>query len=98
MDKYITVLENDESNAFGSLGVANVLAEHGKIAEAMEVYKVLKETNPNIPHPLLNLAHMNVAEGNYEAAINLYRKALEKYPDGRDLETELYLAKAHYKA
>jgi hypothetical protein len=30
-------------------------------------------------------------------AINLYRKVLEKCPGGRDLETELYLAKAYYK-
>jgi len=30
-------------------------------------------------------------------AINLYSKALEKFPPGRgDLETELYLAKAYF--
>ncbi len=34
---------------------------------------------------------------NYETAINLYTKALEKFPLGQgDLEIELYLAKAHY--
>lgn len=54
MDKYISVLESDETNVFASLGVANVLAEHNKVHEAMEVYKVLKESNPNIPHPLIN--------------------------------------------
>jgi hypothetical protein len=54
MDKYILVLENDETNSFASLGVANVLAEHNKVSEALEVYKILKETNPNIPHPLIN--------------------------------------------
>jgi hypothetical protein len=54
MDRYIIVLETDETNAFASLGVANVLAEHNKITESMEVYKALKETNPNIPHPLIN--------------------------------------------
>lgn len=97
MDKYINVLENDETNAFASLGVANILAEHGKINEAMEVYKVLKETNPNIPHPLLNQAHLNMAQESYETAANLYQKALEKFPGGRDLETELYLAKVHFK-
>lgn len=97
MDRYITVLETDETNAFASLGVANVLAEHNKVTESMEVYKALKETNPNIPHPLINQAHLNIAQGNYESAINLYQKALEKYHGGRDLEIELYLSKAYFK-
>jgi hypothetical protein len=34
---------------------------------------------------------------NYEAAINLYVKALEKYSASGDLEIELYLAKAYFK-
>jgi tetratricopeptide (TPR) repeat protein len=34
---------------------------------------------------------------NYEAAINLYVKALEKYTASGDLEIELYLAKAYFK-
>lgn len=54
MDKYINVLDIDEANCFAALGVANVLAEHGKVNEAMEVYKVIKENNPNIHHALLN--------------------------------------------
>ena len=97
MDKYIAVLETDETNAFASLGVANVLAEHNKINEALEVYKVLKETNPNIHHPLLNQAHLNMALENYEVAINLYKKALEKCNNGKDLDVEQYIAKAHYQ-
>lgn len=54
MDKYINVLDIDEANSFAALGIANVLAEHGKVNEAMEVYKVIKENNPNIYHALLN--------------------------------------------
>lgn len=35
---------------------------------------------------------------NYDSAINLYIKAIEKFQRGRsDLDTELYLAKAYYK-
>jgi len=39
-----------------------------------------------------------VINENYDSAINLYIKAIEKFPRGRsDLDTELYLAKAYYK-
>lgn len=41
MDRYIAVLEKDESNSLAALGIANVLAEHGKLNEAFEIYKVL---------------------------------------------------------
>jgi hypothetical protein len=30
MDRYMAVLEGDEYNSFAALGVANILAEHGK--------------------------------------------------------------------
>ncbi|CDW71106.1 rna polymerase-associated protein ctr9 homolog [Stylonychia lemnae] len=97
MDKYIAVLETDESNAFAALGVANVLAEHGKTSESMEIYKAVKENSPAIPHPLINQAHLCVEHKNLTGAINLYKKALEKFQGGRDLEVELYLSKAYYK-
>lgn len=48
MDKYIQVLEMDEANSFASLGIANILTEHGKINESMEIYKALKENCPNM--------------------------------------------------
>jgi hypothetical protein len=54
MDKYIAVLEIDEANSFATLGVGNVLAEHGKLEEAMEIFKVLKEAAPNMHHPWVN--------------------------------------------
>ena len=49
------------------------------------------------PSIAINLAHLNIVLKNYEAAINLYTNALEKFPDGHgDIETELYLAKAYF--
>ena len=98
MDKYINVLEFDEANCFATLGVANVLAEYGKIQEPMEIYKVLKESNPSMYHPWVNQAHLSMAQNNYEGAVNLYKKCLEKYfTGGRNLEIEMYIAKAYYK-
>lgn len=92
------MLEIDEANSFATLGVGNVLAEHGKLDEAMEIFKVLKETNPSMYHPWVNQAHLAMAQSNYEGAINLYKKCLEKYfLGGRNLEVESYIAKAYYK-
>jgi len=39
-----------------------------------------------------------MAEKNFGAAINLYSQCLEKFfPNGKNLELELYLSKAFYK-
>jgi tetratricopeptide (TPR) repeat protein len=95
------VLEYDESNIFAAMGIAIVLAEHNKTEEALEILKGVKEACPSHverPGILINLAHINIIHENYEAAINLYLKALEMFPKGKgDLETELYLSKAYYK-
>jgi len=95
------VLKNDESNIFAAMGVAIILAEHNKTDEALEILKAIKEACPSHverPSILINLAHINIVNENYESAINLYLKAIELFPRGRgDLDTELYLAKAYYK-
>ncbi len=98
MDRYIAVLENDEANSFATLGIANVLAEHGKQNEAFEIYKVLALSNPNMHHPLVNQAHLLMAQNNFSAAANLYKQCLEKFfENGRNLEIELFLSKAYYQ-
>lgn len=101
MDKYIHVLENDESNVFASIGIANVLAEHNKVIESVEILKAVKEACPThiqLPNVLINLAHLNIVLDNYEAAINLYKKAIEMcvHSGSGNLDNELYLAKAYY--
>ena len=97
MEKYIEVLESDDSNIFAAIGVANILAEHNKVPEALEILKSIKEATPsNIesPNVMINLAHLNIVLENYESAINIYEKIIEKY--GKNLEVELYLAKAYF--
>ena len=100
MDKYIQVLESDESNVFAAMGIANVLAEHNKVYEAIEILKGVKEATPShitVPNVLINLAHLNVVQDNFESAINLYKIALERYISGHgNLDCELYLAKAYF--
>ncbi len=45
----------------------------------------------------MNQAHIQVEKKNYEAAENLYKKALEKFPGNINQEIELYLSKVYYK-
>lgn len=47
MNQYFSILERDEHNCAGALGIANVLNEYGKIREANEIYKVLTYNEPN---------------------------------------------------
>jgi tetratricopeptide (TPR) repeat protein len=99
-EKYKQVLEYDESNIFAAMGIACVFAEFNKVEEAVEILKKLMEASPahmQRPSVLINLAHLKIVMKNYETAINLYTKSLEKFPAGHgDLETELYLAKAYF--
>jgi tetratricopeptide (TPR) repeat protein len=53
---YMKVLEQDDGNIYAALGTANVLGEYGKVDEAQEIYKVLRENAPQIHHPFINSA------------------------------------------
>ena len=98
MQQYFSVLELDEMNTAGSLGIANILSEYNKVTEAKEIFKVVEnsETDPFIiRHAMLNHAHLLMNDENNEFAINLYQAAHDKFPD--DLMIALFLAKAHFK-
>lgn len=97
MEKYMMVLAMDEANAYAALGIANVLTEHGKINESMDIYKALKENCPSMTHALVNLGHLSVYQESFVNAINFYGKALEQCEGKRNLEIELYLSKAYYR-
>lgn len=43
MGLYFEILECDEANCFGVLGIGNILAEYGKVHEAKEIYKLLEQ-------------------------------------------------------
>lgn len=47
MNQYFTILEFDDQNLPGALGIANVINEYGKVKEANEIYKVLTQYEPN---------------------------------------------------
>lgn len=41
MNAYFSLLEIDENNCAGVLGIGNVLSEYGKVTEAKEIFKLL---------------------------------------------------------
>ena len=88
MNDYFKLLEIDEKNCSGVLGIGNVLAEYGKIHEAKEIYKLLSNTEPDSllgQHAMVNHAHLLMAAESYEFAVNLYQAVLEKQPNNTEI-------------
>ena len=94
-NKYLEILYHDQTNCYASVGLANVLAFFNKTEDAMEIYKLVSHSNPSMWQALINHAHLSVSVHNYEVAINLYDKVLEKFKPN-DLKVMMYLAKAYF--
>ena len=58
------------------IGIANVLAFFNKNEDALEIYKLLAQANPQMAEPLINQAHLSVGDKKYDLAINLYEIVL----------------------
>ena len=75
MGKYFSLLELDENNSYGSLGIGNILSEYGRTLEAKEIFNLLANSEADQLvglDALINNAHLWMAEKNYDLAINLY--------------------------
>ena len=99
MQQYFRIVDLDEQNSAGALGIGNIFAEYNKISEAKEIFKVLQtcETDPQIVrNATINYAHLLMNEKNYEYAINLYLALHDKFP--QDSSVAFYLAKAYFRA
>lgn len=95
-NKYLEILYHDQTNCYACIGLANILAFFNKTEDALEIYKLMSHSNPNLYQPLINQAHLSIGLKNYELSINLYQKVLEKFKPN-DLRIEMYLAKAYYR-
>lgn len=47
LSKYFSLLELDENNCYGSLGIGIIIAEYGKVDEAKEIFKLLANSEPD---------------------------------------------------
>lgn len=98
MQMYFTILEYDDQNCAGALGIANVLNEYDKTNEASEIYKLLVNSEPTSTtgfHARVNQAHIAMWDKNIDLAVNLYTQALEIQP--QNLEVSLFLSKALFR-
>jgi tetratricopeptide (TPR) repeat protein len=65
----------------GLARLCELLAEDGRLAEASEACATALARNPDLDGVRFTLAEIASAQGDFPAAINIYRGVLEKHPD-----------------
>jgi hypothetical protein len=53
-NKYMEILAHDQSNCYACIGLANVLAYFNKTEDALEIFKLVGQSNSNLYIPLMN--------------------------------------------
>ena len=72
--------------------LANALFQAGRFAEAGERFRMMLEREPNNPALLNNYAVTLYRSGDTEAAVRMFRRALEINPDLKDARDGLAVA------
>ncbi len=70
-DFYLKALQLDPRNIYAANGVGIIWAERGKYPEAKEFFTQVREATADIPDVWVNLAHVNVAQGQHVNAIKM---------------------------
>lgn len=78
---YQRALGRDGNNLQARLGLAGVLNQQGKKAEALQVADEAARANPRSSVPQVTIARLQEAAGRRSEGIAAYRKALELDPD-----------------
>jgi serine/threonine protein kinase len=60
---------------------AAFLADSGRLAEAVQIWRSLTRERPELGRPFYNLANVNLAKGDLAEASQLYNKAIANEPD-----------------
>ena len=93
LEYYLKVLSLDEHNAYAASGAIVVLAEMGDYQQAHAHFKQIFDSNASMGFILVNQAHLYFLQEKYEAAVKLYRKALDTRAVNAEVLTT-YLASA----
>eukprot|EP01022_Parablepharisma_sp_SALTPOND_P028356 TRINITY_DN70845_c3_g1_i1.p2 TRINITY_DN70845_c3_g1~~TRINITY_DN70845_c3_g1_i1.p2 ORF type:complete len:1075 (-),score=192.01 TRINITY_DN70845_c3_g1_i1:80-3304(-) len=96
LQDFVLAIEHEERNAYAAVGVANCLALLGKSMDAIQIYKVIKETSKDVHPAMINLARAYMMEGKRVDAIPIYKKYIEKYAKKEEM-IEMELAAAYYQ-
>mmetsp|Transcript_39349 Transcript_39349/g.63823 ORF Transcript_39349/g.63823 Transcript_39349/m.63823 type:complete len:766 (+) Transcript_39349:2-2299(+) len=96
MDYYNKVLTKEPGNLYAANSVGVLLADKGKIAEAKEVFSMVRECTADMPDVWVNMAHIYLAQGQHINAIKMYQNCLKKFYYNRESSILLFLARAYY--
>jgi RNA polymerase-associated protein CTR9 len=98
---YTKVLQTHPQNIYAANGVGAILAEQGKVEQAKEVFVSVQEVAAAsgdlvMPDVWVNLAHIFLAQEQYNNAIKMYQNCLKKFYYNCDSQVLLYMARAYY--
>lgn len=89
---YQAAIEADRSNVKAFVGLGNVLARNGRLAEATSVYERATEIDPMAPEPRFNLGVVRLATGELQQAITCLEWAVKLDPVYADAHYRLAFA------
>ncbi|CAG8531922.1 6891_t:CDS:10 [Ambispora leptoticha] len=95
---FTKALQLEERSIWAANGIAVFAAESGWLQQAKEAfYHIRQEAYKGVPDITINLAHVLVELGEYDAAIKEY-ESVRKLTRGEDVQLLLWLARAYYIA
>mmetsp|Transcript_8317 Transcript_8317/g.30707 ORF Transcript_8317/g.30707 Transcript_8317/m.30707 type:complete len:1087 (-) Transcript_8317:39-3299(-) len=90
-------LSNDPSNTYAAVSMGAYIAEQGYVDTAKELFLKIRESTADIPEIWINLAHVEMCQGNFINAASMYEKCLQKIYQGPSVHVLELLAYAYYK-
>jgi tetratricopeptide (TPR) repeat protein len=94
---YWGALQRDPRNACAANGVALVLAEKQYFSEAKDFFFQVREAVADNPSVWINLAHVQMRQGQFVAAAKTYAIASRKYFEDRDPQVLMWMARAYFE-
>jgi RNA polymerase-associated protein CTR9 len=93
---YQEVLTADPKNLYAANGLGVILLREAELASAKETFAQIREATGDVPDVWINLAHIYVAQRQYDHAIKMYHHIIEKFNRGTDVYVVMCLANAQY--
>jgi tetratricopeptide (TPR) repeat protein len=94
---YWGALQRDPRNACAANGVALVLAEKQYFSEAKDFFFQVREAVADNPSVWINLAHVQMRQGQFVAAVKTYTIASHKYYEDSDVQVLVWMARAYFE-
>jgi Flp pilus assembly protein TadD len=92
-----TLLKKDPSNARAHNDLGIVYWKLGRPSEAVLHLKLATNHDPNLVEPFLNLGLITLKQGQYETALDAYRRAARLKPEEPDVHFGMGLAAVYLK-